>query len=491
MKEAVGGADIISRMQQRHMDLFARPDVHPNEFRQFEHDLKELLNDNPDHPVLLFSLGTFYMQMEQTALACALLRRSMECGAAGAAPWLNLAAAYKSNHIDDEAEECYRKALNVATAEEDELSKNHAMHGIGSLYINRGEPDTAIYWSEKALKIDPNDRHAMWNKGLASLEKGDFETGFRLYHEAGFIADPKKRPERKIKDYNGVPQWDGKPKADGSKPLVVCYGEQGVGDEVMFASMLPDLFKDCDVILDVDKRLENLMRDSFPEAKGVFTTSSIGDRSPWLKDYPDLDAMVPMGSLGYWYRKKKSDFPKVPFFKANEEKRAKWRELLKPYKGLKVGLSYWGGLKKTRTDKRSIPLDRFGDVFKVEGINWFSMQYHDWSADVAARVGTGLNTTIHHWQDAIEDWDEMAAFISELDLVITVNNSLHHLAGALGVKQWCLTPKYVAWRYGTQGPSPWYGNCEMFRQKKDDDWHRVLKDVETELRALTAQEVAA
>jgi hypothetical protein len=80
-----------------------------------------------------------------------------------------------------------------------------------------------------------------------------------------------------------------------------------------------------------------------------------------------------------------------------------------------------------------------------------------------------------------------------LDLVITVNTSLHHLAGALGVKQWCLTPQYCAWRYGQTGDSPWYGNCTMFRQKKDGDWKGVLAHVATDLGKMVeaSQKVAA
>lgn len=480
------GTGLIARLQQRHAELYSTPGIHRNAFLEFERDLISLLDDNPDHPVFLFQLGTYYMQQERTGLACSLLHRSMECGAGGAAPLLNLAAAYKSNHHDEQAERYYKEALAVAQKDKDSEAEGHALHGIGSLYVNRGEPDTAIYWCDKALKVDPNDRFARWNKGIASLERGDWETGFRLYHEAGFTASKLKAAERKIKTYGGLPQWDGT-----KGQTVICYGEQGVGDEVMFASMLPDLMRDCKVIIDCDPRLENLFRDSFPDAVAVYPTSSIDDPYDWIKDHPDAVATVPMGSLGYWYRKRNEDFPKTPFLEANPDQRLGWREQLAPYKGMKIGISYWGGLKKTRQDQRSIPLDQWGPILKTEGCHFFSLQYHDWAADTAAKVGSKFGVPIHHWQDAIEDWDSMAAFVSELDLVITVNTSLHHLCGALGVKQWCLTPKMVAWRYGQRGDSPWYGNCTMFRQKKPDEWGRVIRDVELQLRAEANHEVAA
>ena len=478
--------DIVTTMQERHSALYAEPDVPPYKFQQFEQDLTELVNDNPDHPALLFQLGTYYMQQERTGAAVALLRASTQHGAVGAAPLLNLAAAYKSGHHDKQAEKFYKDALNEAQKEGDKTTEGHALHGIASLYINRGEPDTAIYWCNRALAVDPDDRFARWNKGIGCLEKGNWTEGFKLYHEAGFVKSKFKAAERKIKTYGGLPQWDGT-----KGKTVICYGEQGVGDEIMFSSMVPDLMKDCKVIIDCDPRLENLYRESFPDAVAVYPTSSVNDPFEWIKDHPDASATVPMGSLGYWYRKKNSDFPKTPFLTANMDQRMGWREQLAPFKGLKVGISYWGGMKKTRQDQRSIALDRFDSILKTPGCDFFSMQYNPWAADVASKIGGNLNVPIHHWGDTINDWDSMAAFVSELDLIITVNTSLHHLCGALGVEQWCLTPKMCAWRYGVSGDSPFYGNCTMFRQKKPDDWNRVLRDVELELRARANHEVAA
>jgi hypothetical protein len=108
-------------------------------------------------------------------------------------------------------------------------------------------------------------------------------------------------------------------------------------------------------------------------------------------------------------------------------------------------------------------------------------------------VGGKLGVPIYHWGDAIAQYEDTAGLLMNLDLVITVNTSLHHLAGSLGVKQWCLCPKFIAWRYGVAGDSPWYGNCEMYRQETDGYWNPVIGRAAADLAKMVqeSQKVAA
>jgi tetratricopeptide (TPR) repeat protein len=478
--------DLFRNLQALHQAVASNPLSQAADWENLKAKYSLALSKMPDHPVALFGLGTLFMQLGDSGLAIALLNRCMEKGGKGASPWINLGAAWKVDHNDDEAAKCYHKAIEAAetdefiTEEQKLLDMNHAYHGMASLYINAGQPDLCIHWCNKALKIKPDDRYALWNKGLALLERGDWEEGFRLYDEAGFRTDGNKPMERKRKTYGGLPKWEGEP-----GKTVICYGEQGVGDEIMFASMLPDLMKEAKVILDVDKRIPQLLRRSFPEAVAVYDTSSIDDPFPWIKNHEGDDlCYFPMGSLGKRYRKRASDFPKTPYLVADPVRVERWRNLLEAFKGLKVGISWAGGLKKTRADMRSMRLKEWRDILSIPGAHFFSLQYHKEAADEVAEVGRGLNIPIMHYGDMIEDWEERSAFVTELDLIITVNTSLHHLVGGLGVKQWCLTPKYVAWRYGQTGDSPWYGNCKMYRQKKPGEWKPVLDKVAHDLRNL-------
>lgn len=483
-------ADAITALQDEHMVLTKSGEPDPKRWADLEAKYMRLLNKFPDRPELLFQLGTFYLQQNKRGLAIALIERSVTCGAIGAGTWLNIAAAYKQDHNDEKALEYYNKAL--AESEKNptpgpvNTDKSFALHGIGSLYINAGQPALCKYWSDKALEVDPNDRHAKWNKGLAHLELGEWEEGFRIYDEAGFVKTGVMPTERKLKTYGGLPKWDGTP-----GQTVVTYGEQGVGDEIMFCSMIPDLMKDCKVIIDCDKRIEKMLKRSFPEAEAVYPTSDIDAPFPWKADHK-IDAYLPMGSLGRHYRKKAADFPKVAYLKAAPEKIEEWGQHIATLpKGLNVGISWAGGLQKTRFDKRTIALDHLAPLLETKGVNFISLQYHHWAADECSRVGAALGVPIYHWGDAIAEYEDTAGLLMNLDLVITVNTSLHHLAGALGVKQWCLTPVMCAWRYGVSGPSPWYGNCEMMRQKKDGDWKGVIKTAADRLGTMVQGKVAA
>jgi tetratricopeptide (TPR) repeat protein len=478
-------ADTIKALQDEHAHLTKTGEPDPKRWADLEAKYIRLLNKFPDRPEILFQLGTYYLQHDKRGIAIALLERCVNFGALGAGPWLNIAAAYKQEHNDEKALEYYNKAL--AEAEKNptpgpvNTDKSFALHGIGSLYINAGQPALCKLWSDRALAVDPNDRHAMWNKGLAHLELGEWEEGFRIYDEAGFNKSGFTPTERKLKTYGGLPKWDGTP-----GQTVVTYGEQGVGDEIMFCSMIPDLLKDCKVIIDCDKRIEKMLKRSFPEAEAVYPTSDIDAPFPWKADHK-IDAYLPMGSLGRHYRKKAADFPKVAYLKAAPEKIEEWSQHIATLpKGLNVGISWAGGLKKTRFDKRSIPLDQLAPVLETKGVNFISLQYHPWAAAECANIGSRLGVPIYHWGDAIAQYEDTAGLLMNLDLVITVNTSLHHLAGALGVKQWCLTPVMCAWRYGVSGPSPWYGNCEMYRQKNDGDWKHVISRAATDLAKMVA-----
>jgi tetratricopeptide (TPR) repeat protein len=487
--------DIIEGLYEKQSRMLGDPRTTPEQWSALELKWDRLHNEWPEHPDIAGAYGITLIHLGKSALGAAMMERARTLGVPGPGTWINQALAYKKEHHDELAAKCYKKALEMADANPklDErginYDKAHALHGLAGLYVNAGQPHKCVYWAEKALKVDPDDRFARWNKALAHLELGEWEEGFRLYDEAGFIATPLKPMERKLKTYGGLPKWDGTP-----GQTVICYGEQGVGDEIMFASVLPDLMKDCRVIVDCDKRIDGFIKRSFPGLEAVYNTSDIDATFDWIKNHKP-DAFLPMGNLGKHYRKKDADFPKVPYFKADSEKVEKWRDLLSGYKGLRVGISWAGGLKTTRFDKRTVPLSDWGDILQIPGVDFFSLQYRNVyaskPADEAATVGNKFGVAIHHWEDVIRDYEETAGLLANLDLVITVNTSLHHLCGALGIQQWCLTPRYVAWRYGTKGPSPWYGNCTMLRQREDGGWSNVMAQAKSMLVSRATQKVAA
>lgn len=470
----------------------------PQMWQAAEHKLHKALSRWPDSTPLQFYLGTLFQVTDRPGAAIALIGASMgrppKPGApllAGPDPWLNIAGSYKIEHNDAEAEEAYYKGLAALDAIPDEAAKNERraslFHGLSSLYINRGAPETVLHWADKALAAKPDDRFAMWNKGLALLEMGRWGEGFDLYDHAGFLEGQGKPRDRKLREYGGkLQRWTGE-KGQG----VVCYGEQGVGDEIMFFSILPDLIRDCtEVVVECDKRILNLMRHSFPTV-AFYATSDIDAPYDWLADHPNITHYVPCGSLGMYYRRTDADFPKTPYFTAEPHLVEKWARILDGCPRPRIAFSWAGGLKKTRMDKRSLQLPDLRPIL-AQDATFFSLQYHPWAADHCARFGTELGKPIFHYGDSVggpemPGYSNTAAFLSHMDLCITVNTSLVHLAGALGVPTLCLTPTFRAWRYaGKSGPSPWYGSVQQINQDKEGEWGPVIDKAAAHVRDLIA-----
>lgn len=482
----------VDDLQARHIALAREGKTSPKQWEAFENHIYGLMNRWPDSPHFVFALATFALQHGRAGLSIALINHCITLGVRGAEPLLNLAAAYKLEHADDKAEEFYLKAVLVASeGDKDPASvarnKAAAFHGLASLYVNRGMPERCLHWSEKALACVPDDRFALWNKGLALLESGDFGPGFDLYDSAGFMTGGEKPMDRKLKTYGGrLQRWTGE-----KGRHVVCYGEQGVGDELMFFSMLPDLIRDCaSVVVECDPRIDGLIRNSFPGV-AVYTTSGINDPFDWLDSHPEVTHFVPCGSLGRYYRRTAADFPKTPYFKPEPWLVEKWGRILADYPGPKVALSWAGGLKKTRQDKRSVQLDVLRPILEQDA-TFFSLQYHPQAHDDCARVGADVGKPIHSWGDCIggpekPGYSDTAAFLQHMDLVITPCTSLVHLCGSLGTPTICMVPKYAAWRYGASGPNAWYGSVEQIRQVSDGDWTPVIEAVADRVAALSGK----
>jgi len=424
-------------------------------------------------PELFQALGTIQAQKGWSGFAAFLLQTGIDKGYDRFEAYHNLGNALRADNKTDEAAAAFRKAYQRA---ENDEHRADALVAEATLYVNMGEPQKAVDLCDRALALEPDHRFALWNRGIAYLELGRWVEGFDAYDKAGFRSDQGKAADRKLRDYGGKPEWF--PSKRTRKASVVVYGEQGIGDELMFASMISDLQARAGrVIIDCDKRLEQLFKRSFPDCT-IYTTSA--EEPTWIKDDPP-DYRIAMGSLGRWFRAKDSDFPKVPYIKADPEKVAYWKGELDKLPGKKVGISWVGGSKYTRTDLRSIPLPLWEPIARVPGVTLVSLQYHKWAAEEAAMMGAAWGVPIHHWQDAIDSYDETAGLVEALDLVITINTSIVHLCGSMGVKTWCLTPFAAAWRYGLKGPNPFYGSVEMYRQAKDQKWSEVIARVASDL----------
>ena len=434
-----------------------------------EHGFNYLLDRNRNNPELWYFLGTCALQRKQNTHALLLLNQACTLDQGLISAYNNMAIAYKGIQDIPNAIATFEKALALFPA--DSRDKGLVLGGLGGMYTNNGTPEKAIAYLEEARRLAPDDKTVLFNLGLAYLEAGRWTEGFELYDYG----------ERKDKDYVGVPAWDGTP---GKR--VVVYGEQGIGDEIMFASIIPDMVADCaQVIIDAHPRLQNMFQRSFRGlGVAVYGTRKIKDPH-WLR-VQKLDARIAMGSLGRLYRKTDTDFPRAPYLKPDPDLVEDYRRRLAGYRRPRIAIAWKGGYVRTHKDDRSMSLDTLLGAVSGLGEVW-SLQY----TPEAGKECEGK--AIHHWQAEIDNYDLTAALVSNLDLVITVNQSLAHLCGALGVPCWVLTPKACAWRYGTTTEHmPFYGDhLKQYRQGEDRDWAPVLERVRADLWKRFRKNIAA
>lgn len=406
----------------------------------------QMLDDNPKDTDALFCVGRALITAERFGLAANIFARCVELRPQWE-PMMNYALALISIREFVESERVLHKVLKMNPA------CAGAYNNLAMIAISTGDPDRAIKFAAKSLELDPDQPEAKETIGYAYLMTGDFKRGWEGYE--AMLDDSKYR---KIKPLRNESYWQGQ-----KGGLLYLKGEQGLGDEISFASILPDALADNGIIFDCDPKLEGLFRRSFPQAEVHGTRRE--PNKPWLgKRSVDYGALL--GTLAHHYRNDAKDFPGTPYLVADTERRVQWRALLDTLPGKKIGIAWTGGLKNTFAHRRSLSLDALLPILSVPGVSWVSLQYQDPMPEIAAfHAKTGIE--IHHWKRCAEsnDYDDQAALVAELDCVVSVQTAIVHLCGALGKKALVLVPSKPRWFYGREGKSiPWYQSVEIFRQ---------------------------
>ncbi len=417
-----------------------------------------VLNDHPDCPQALYLLGFIAIHKEQYGVAQALLKRCIDLDAGHSEIWNLYGRAFQEGHDLVESEAAYRKAMT--------LNPRNAMPylNLGLQYIVQCKPDKAIELLNKAIALE--DTHgARYNMGVAKLMKRDW-SGFEGYEASvGRLRDRRER----IYSYPFEPRWDG---TEGLN--VVAYGEQGIGDELTFASCIPDLLsKSRQVIVECDGRLEHLFRRSFPGA--IVHGTRFKKEINWNAGQK-IDARVAFGSLPKFFRKKDADFTGEPYLKADPDRVLQWKALFKSWGDRpKIGIAWTGGVWATGRKRRSLSLEQLLPILKQDA-DFISLEYIDPSEEIEAFQEThGIK--IHHFNRATisYDYDETAALVAALDQVIGVTTASLHLAGALGINTLALVPECPTWIWGLKGNIPWHKSIKVYRQKKD--WQSLIEKI--------------
>lgn len=409
----------------------------------------EVLSEDFSDAIALFLVGYCLLKTERFGLAYNVFRMVSAMQPDRSEPWNNAGMCHQETWNLDDAEKCFRKSLQL------EPGNVAAMQNLALICVNRCQPEEALKWISRAEKSEKPSWEALDNKALALLMKREWKEGWECYKQTA--GRHKMRQLRAYRDPE-EPMWE------GQKGTVVVYGTQGLGDEVSFASCIPDAIEKADVIVDCDHRLEGLFRRSFPKAK-VYGTRF---KDPTWK--ADVDYSTPIDCLPSIFRNRTEDFPGAPYLKADPERRIQWRALFDTLKKPVIGIAWTGGLNNTGKKKRSLSLESLEPILRSVDATWVSLEYRDRNDEIQAFAEQGIQ--IHQWKRATQtdDYDDAAGLVSELDLVISVTTAAVHLSGALGKECWCIAPNRPRWWYGLEGDLPWYKSVKMFRQDKEGTW---------------------
>lgn len=357
----------------------------------------------------------------------------------------------------DEAIAAYETILTIKPNSPD------AEFNIGNVLRLYGRLAEARTRYQRALQLQPESVDARWNLGLLDLLEGDFAAGWPLYEVRQLRSTPNLRKFTK-------PQWKGEP-LNGAR--ILLHAEQGLGDTLQFLRYVPMVCATGgQVLLDVPKEIRRLAA----EVPGVSEVTATGE------PIAIHEWQCPLMSLPLAFGTTVESIPaQVPYLQIPVEAKRAAEQRSWPNSGLRVGL-VWGAVTRAFEDSdRSIPLSLFESILATRGTLFFSLQLGPQADQIQA-----LQTPLTDLREAIADFADTAALVSHLDLVITVDTSVAHVAGALGKPTWVLLPFSSDWRWLTgRENSPWYPTIRLFRQPQPRDWKSVLERIGVELVQLT------
>ena len=341
-----------------------------------------------------------------------------------------------------------------------------AWHNLGfALHDMRRFPESIAAY-DRALELRPSYAEPRWNLALLNLLRGDYREGFELFEWRWKTADIA--PHRR--DF-GAPLWLGKESLEGKTLLV--HSEQGLGDIIQFSRWVPLAAKRArQVVFEVPAVLARLMAASFPEVEVVARGSPL----------PAFDAQVPVASLPLAFEARLDNLPgAVGYLAAPAEALERWKARLGPRERLRVGLAWAGNPAQRNDHNRSMPFARIAALLDLD------CEFHCLQKDIPARDRAEVEASdkLMRWSDELHDFAETAALVSALDLVISVDTSASHLAGALGQRTWIALTYAADYRYLLdRDDSPWYGNATLYRQRQAGDWKGVIDAIARDLEPL-------
>lgn len=463
-------------------------------YTEAENCLSSVLEAHPDMPAALLNMGILHLKRGDAFAAEHTLRRAIEANPALYQATNNLGLALQKQGRMREALEYFRQALEmrpdyvealsnlgnacrlVGERQEAERHLRRALeiapdaaglwNNLGAVCLDGGDFEQARNCFAKALEAHPDLAPARWNLALAQLALGDFENGWANFESrwegCHTLGNAYRKPVERA--------WQGEPLA--GKTLLL-WAEQGLGDTFQFIRYASELAAmGARVVAEVQPPLVGLISTA-PGMDEVFATGLAPD---------DYDFHCPLMSLPHRLGTRLETIPsRVPYLFADEEKIARWRERLAADSAYKIGLVWAGGSRPGFPDleaidaRRSLRLALFAPLSEVPGVRLYSLQKGG-AAKEATAPDLGFEVIDH--TDELDDFSDTAALLQNLDLIISVDTSVAHLAGAMARPVWLLNRRDTCWRWLLERTdTPWYPTMRLFRQGAGGGWQQVVEDI--------------
>jgi tetratricopeptide (TPR) repeat protein len=432
---------------------------------------RRALSAEPDHPDTLRNLANLLLDEGRFEEALAAADRGLQAHPELAELLLTRGLALiKTGRLAEGLEVCQ-------AASRGETVRYEALGRVALAHATMGRPDEALRTLAQAIALEPENSSAYFRRAFVRLSMRDFEGGWADYEHRMRVDESLFQQPALTPQIRAAVELDARPE-DFAGRRVLVTPEQGIGDQVMFASILPDLMRTAAQVTCVcDARLVGLFGNSFPGLQLL----PVPGATARLSDY---DKVVSIGSLGRIYRNRVEDFPATPYLAPRAAVAEGWAARLGPRPpALRIGLSWRGGAPRTGQGRRSITLDQLRPVLALPGCEFVSLQYGDPRPEVAA-VNQTLARPIRVFDpEEIDDFEQLAGLVESLDVVVSVQTAMVHLCGALGKDCLTLVPQVPEWRYTLEGSTmPWYGSVRLFRQAELGVWDPVISRVADVLR---------
>jgi len=476
----------------------------------------------PDHAEVANDLGRLAYRLNMKEHAEKLFRHFLARHPGHHEGSNNLACVLRDRQAYDEATDLLRSAI-VAKPDVPML-----WNTMGTVMAEQGDYTNAEIFFREAVRLDENFAKAIYNLSTARLSQGDAEEALTLCERAmthqmseeerqlmrlslstilltlGRTGEGWDEYESRLHPHHpdstvfvlNVADW--KPGADLAGKSLLVVGEQGLGDEVLFANLLPDVIEalgpDGRLTIAVEPRLVPLFQRSFPTATvGPHATFLKTGRTyrtlPFIEDFAEFDLWAPMGSLLREFRRSINAYPdRAGFMTPDPERVAHWkRELEKAPEGLKVGLLWKSNLVNSARRRFFSPFADWAPVLQAKGVALVNLQYGDCSAEIeAAEREHGVRIWTPPGIDLKQDLDDVAALCCAMDLVVGFSNATLNLGAACGAPTWLISVPGAWTRLGTSR-YPWYPQARTFTTPAFGNWGPVMEAVGEAVEAFAAE----